>query len=149
MQWNHLAEEDCSLARALAVVGDRWTLLILREAFLGVRRFDRFHDRLGIARRILTERLAGLVADGILSRIPYQVRPERFEYRLTEKGLALYATMLSLVHWGDRFYPSESGPPVRHEHKACGHLFHSVLTCSECGKPVGARDVIAHQRAAS
>lgn len=134
------------MARALAVVGDRWTLLILRDAFLQVRRFDDFQARLGIARRVLAERLAGLVRDGILEKSAYQQRPTRHEYRLTEKGLALYPVILSLVHWGDAFYAGPDGLPVLHQHKACGHDFRSVLACSECGEPVGARDVVAHGR---
>lgn len=134
------------MARALAVVGDRWTLLILRDAFLQVRRFDDFQARLGIARRVLAERLAGLVRDDILEKSAYQQRPTRHEYRLTEKGLALYPVILSLVHWGDTFYAGADGPPVLHQHKACGHDFRSVLACSECGEPVGARDVVAHGR---
>lgn len=143
MKWNDLAAEHCSLARSLAVVGDRWTLLILREAFLRVRRFDDFQARLGIARRVLTERLNSLVADGIFDKIAYQQRPPRFEYRLTDKGLALYPVILSLVHWGDAHYVDADGPPVLHHHKSCGHTFRSILTCSECGEAVGARDVIA------
>ncbi|HEX8301603.1 helix-turn-helix domain-containing protein [Sphingomonas sp.] len=143
MRWNQLAAEPCSLARALAVVGDRWSLLILREAFLRVRRFDEFQGRLGIARRVLAERLASLSDDGIFERVAYQGRPERFEYRLTEKGLALYPVILSLVHWGDNFYADASGPPVLHQHMACGHDFRSVLVCSECSEPVHPRDVVA------
>lgn len=135
------------MARALAVVGDRWTLLILRDAFLRVRRFDDFQVRLGIARRVLAERLAGLVADGILEKSAYQERPTRYEYRLTEKGLALYPVILSLVHWGDAFYAGADGPPMLHQHKTCGHDFRAVLACAECGEQVGARDVIAHGRA--
>ena len=143
MRWNDLASEECSLARALAIVGDRWTLLILRDAFLKVRRFDDFHARLGIARRILAERLAGLVADGILEKQPYQDRPVRYEYRLTRKGLDLYPVLLTLVQWGDRHCAGAEGPPVLHRHKACGHDFRAVLTCSECGEPVDARGVEA------
>ena len=142
MKWNDLAAEHCSLARALAVVGDRWTLLILREAFLRVRRFDEFQARLGIARKVLAERLGTLVDDGILERKAYQQRPERFEYRLTDKGLALYPVILSLVHWGDAHCAGPDGPPMIHRHKGCGHDFRSVLTCSACGEAVGARDVI-------
>ena len=104
MQWNELAKEDCSLARSLAVVGDRWTLLVLREAFLRTRRFDDFEAKLGIARRVLSERLALLVDEGILKKLPYQDNPPRFEYRLTDKGLDLYPVIISLVHWGDRHY---------------------------------------------
>lgn len=145
MKWNALADEDCSLARALAVVGDRWTLLVLREAFLRTRRFDDFQTRLGIARKVLAERLALLVAEGVLEKTAYQHRPPRHEYRLTEKGLGLYPAILALVHWGDAHYAGESGPPMLHRHKACGHDFRSVLTCSECGEAMGARDVVAHR----
>lgn len=143
MKWNDLSTENCSLARALAVVGDRWTLLVLREAFLKVRRFEDFQSRLGIARRVLTERLTTLVENDVLEKIAYQQRPLRHEYRLTDKGLALYPVILSLVHWGDAHLGDGSGPPVIHRHKACGHDFRSVLTCSECGEGLGARDVEA------
>lgn len=143
MKWNDLSSENCSLARALAVVGDRWTLLVLREAFLKTRRFEDFQSRLGIARRVLTERLAGLVDNGVLEKIPYQQRPVRHDYRLTDKGLALYPVILSLVHWGDVHLGDGNGPPIIHRHKACGHDFRSVLTCSECGEALGARDVEA------
>ena len=143
MKWQKLAKENCSLARTLAVVGDRWTLLVLREAFLRVRRFDEFESSLKIARRVLSERLALLVSEGILTKVAYQERPTRHEYRLSEKGLALYPAILSLVHWGDRYYAGDSGPPVLHRHLTCGHDFRSVLTCSECGDRVNARDVAA------
>ena len=146
MRWNDLADEDCSLARALSVVGDRWTLLVLREAFLKTRRFDDFQARLGIARKVLAERLALLVAEGVLARTAYQERPVRHEYRLTEKGLGLYPAILALVHWGDAHYAGAAGPPMLHRHKTCGHDFRSVLTCSECGEMVTAREVIAHRR---
>ncbi|HEU0045923.1 helix-turn-helix domain-containing protein [Sphingomonas sp.] len=143
MQWRELETEPCSLARALAVVGDRWTLLVLREAFLKVRRFDDFQRRLGIARRVLAQRLGGLVADGVMEKVVYQERPIRHEYRLTEKGLALHPVVLSLVHWGDAHYAGATGPPVLHRHTVCGHDFRSVLTCSVCGEPVDARAVEA------
>jgi DNA-binding HxlR family transcriptional regulator len=141
MRWETLAKEDCSLARSLAVVGDRWTLLVLREAFLRTRRFDEFEAKLGIARRVLSERLALLVDEGILKKVPYQENPPRYEYRLTDKGLDLYPVIISLVHWGDRHYAGKKGPPMLHTHKACGHDFTSVLTCSECGEALNARDV--------
>ena len=141
MKWTELSSEKCSLARSLSVVGDRWTLLVLRDAFLRVRRFDDFQARLGIARRVLTERLALLVDEGVLEKTPYQERPKRYEYRLTAKGLALYPVVLSLVHWGDAYYAGHDGPPLLHRHKTCGHHFHSVLTCSACGETLNARDV--------
>ena len=90
MKWQRLHAENCSLARTLAVIGDRWTLMILRDAFLRVRRFEDFENSLGIARRVLSERLALLVEEGILAKVPYQERPIRYEYRLTDKGLDLY-----------------------------------------------------------
>lgn len=142
MKWNDLASERCSLARALSAVGDRWTLLILRDAFLKVRRFDDFEASLKISRRMLTERLQALVAEGVLERRPYRERPPRHEYRLTEKGLALYPVLLALLHWGDDWYADADGPPVRHRHKGCGQHFHMVPTCSECGEALGARDVV-------
>ncbi len=142
MKWNELSAENCSLARSLAVIGDRWTLLVLRDAFLRVRRFDDFQSRLGIARRVLTQRLAVLVEHGVLKKVAYQERPTRYEYRLTEKGLALYPVILSLVHWGDAYYAGSEGPPVHHRHKVCGQRFHSLMTCSECGEVLGAKDVI-------
>ncbi|MGZ5989467.1 MAG: winged helix-turn-helix transcriptional regulator [Rhizomicrobium sp.] len=143
MRWQTLAKEDCSLSRTLAVIGDRWTLLVLRDAFLRVRRFEDFEDSLKIARRVLAERLALLVDEGILKKVPYQERPVRYEYRLTEKGLDLYPAIVSLVHWGDKHYATKNGPPVLHKHLACGHDFRSVMTCSECGETVTARDVQA------
>ncbi len=141
MKWNALSEENCSLARALSAVGDRWTLLILRDAFMRVRRFEEFENSLKIARRVLTERLAHLVAEGILVKVPYQERPRRFEYRLTEKGLGLYPALLALVHWGDAYYAGEKGPPVLHRHLNCGHDFRLAATCSECGEALDAREV--------
>lgn len=131
------------MARSLAILGDRWTLMILRDAFLKVRRFEDFQKSLGIARRVLTERLQKLVDAGVLKRVAYQGNPERFEYRLTAMGLDLHPVILSMVHWGDKYFAGESGPPVLHTHKSCGHDFHSVLACSECGEAIGARDVEA------
>jgi|SRR5580704_2095521 DNA-binding HxlR family transcriptional regulator len=144
MRWDSLADENCSIARSLAVVGDRWTLLILRDAFLRVRRFDDFEKSLKIARRVLSERLALLVDEGILAKNPYQVRPTRYEYKLTEKGLELYPVVMSLVHWGDKFYAGKNGPPLLHRHLRCGHDFRSVLICSECGKEINPREVTVH-----
>lgn len=143
MRWDTLAKEDCSLARTLAVIGDRWTLMILRDAFLRVRRFEDFENSLKIARRVLSERLALLVEHGILRKAAYQERPVRHEYRLTEKGLELYPALIALVHWGDKHYAGKDGPPAIHRHLKCGHAFRSVTTCSECGEAVAAREVSA------
>ena len=143
MRWEELSEAPCSMARSLAILGDRWTLLILRDAFLKVRRFDDFQKSLGIARRVLSERLQKLVDGGVLIRVSYQENPERFEYRLTQMGLDLYPVVLSLVHWGDKYFGGTEGPPILHTHKECGHDFQSVLTCSHCSEAVLPHDVIA------
>jgi len=144
MRWADLDRENCSLSRALAVVGDRWTLLVLREAFLRVRRFEDFQARLGIARRVLAARLKHLVEEGVLRKEAYQQRPVRHEYRLTEKGLGLYHALIALVHWGDEHYAGRRGPPVLHRHLTCGHDFRVVASCSECGEEVLPREVAPH-----
>ncbi|MDP9102443.1 MAG: helix-turn-helix transcriptional regulator [Pseudomonadota bacterium] len=141
MKWDELAKEPCSVARTVAVIGDRWTLMILRDCFLGVRRFEDFQTRLGISRTITTERLKALVDEGVLRKEAYQDRPVRFEYRLTQKGLDLYPVIMAVVAFGDRHYAGEAGPPLLHRHKACGCDFQPVLTCSECAEPVAAREV--------
>ena len=101
----------CSIARALEIVGERWTLLIVRDAFLGRRRFDEFHESLGISRNVLAERLGRLVERGILERVRYQERPARYEYRLTEKGRDLHLALTGLRQWGDK-YVSERPPTL-------------------------------------
>lgn len=141
MKWSELADQNCSAARTIAVIGDRWTLMLLRDLFLGVRRFDDFERRLGISRSIIADRLKRLVDEGVLRREAYQQNPVRHEYRLTEKGLALHPVVMAIVHWGDTHYAGPEGPPLIHRHKACGCDFTPVLTCSECGDAVGARDV--------
>ncbi len=149
MRWSDLADQNCSVARSVAVIGDRWTLLILRDCFLGVRRFEAFERRLGISRGIIAERLKTLVEEGVLRREPYQDRPVRHEYRLTEKGLALHPVIMAIVHWGDVHYAGDDGPPLVHRHKACGCDFAPVQTCSACGGTVGARDVEVRTSAAA
>lgn len=141
MKWEDLAQEPCSVARSVAVIGDRWTLMILRDCFLGVRRFESFQERLGISRTIIADRLKRLTEEGVLRRVAYQEHPTRHEYRLTDKGLDLHPVVMAIVHWGDRHYAGEAGPPLLHRHKACGCDFHPVQTCSECGEPVDARAV--------
>jgi DNA-binding HxlR family transcriptional regulator len=134
--------EVCSIARTLEVIGDRWTLLVVRDAFLGLRRFDDFRTDLGIARNVLTDRLARLVEEGIFERRRYQERPERFEYRLTEKGLDLWPTVVSLLKWGDK-HLAEHGPPRVILHRGCGGQVTERLACDRCGAALGPRDVEA------
>jgi DNA-binding HxlR family transcriptional regulator len=126
-------ENSSLLVRALDLIGDRWTFLVLREAFFGVRRFEDFHQNLGIARNILTSRLSLLVRNGIFEKRMYQKRPDRFEYRFTEKGLDLYAVPLTLMRWGDRWLAGKAGPPLVLFHKSCGYRTLPRITCSHCG----------------
>jgi DNA-binding HxlR family transcriptional regulator len=132
----------CSIAQCLEVVGEWWSLLIVRDAFLGVRRFDEFQQRLGISRNILNQRLARLVDAGVLARVPYSEHPPRSEYRLTEKGLDLWPVITTMRQWGDK-HAAPDGPPLGLVHKGCGEVCEAHLVCSECGDPVGPRDVRA------
>jgi len=143
MKWEDLSAQPCSISRALAVIGDRWTLMILRDCFLGVRRFEAFQQRLGISRTIVTDRLRTLVDEGVLRRAVYQDHPVRHEYRLTDKGHDLHPVVMAVAHFGDAHYAGAAGPPVLRRHKACGCDFHPVQVCSECGETVTARQVDA------
>lgn len=141
MRWQQIGRLPCSVARALSVVGDRWTLLILRDAFLGARRFDHFAASLKLSPHLLSTRLQKLVDEGILERRAYQAQPVRYEYRLTDKGRDLYPVIASLVRWGDRWMSGSDGPPARLVHKTCGHRTTPELVCSECREALGPRDI--------
>jgi DNA-binding HxlR family transcriptional regulator len=134
--------QNCSIAKTLELIGERWTLLIIRDVFTGTRRFEDFQARNGIARNVLSARLTRLVDEGILEKRRYQDRPVRFEYRLTEKGIALWPVLVTLVKWGDT-YTAEDGPPVVIEHKNCGGQITDHLTCDRCGAQMTARDAKA------
>ena len=130
----------CSVAQCLEVVGEWWSLLIVRDAFLGVRRFDQFQERLGISRNILVQRLTGLVEHGVLERVRYSEHPPRYEYRLTEKGLDLWPVLNAMRQWGDR-HVAPDGPPLVLIHEGCGQVADAVTSCSQCGEPLTARNV--------
>lgn len=134
---------NCSIARTLDAVGERWALLVLREAFFGTRRFEDFQQRLGIARNVLADRLDRLVQAGIMRRERYQERPDRYEYRLTEKGIDLNDVVLAIKAWGDRWTESAGNRPLEVRHHDCGQVFDAVPVCSECGGRVHARNVRA------
>jgi DNA-binding HxlR family transcriptional regulator len=140
MRSAELSKERCSIARPAALLGDRWTLVILRQAFSRVRRFEDFQRSLGVSRSLLADRLGKLVDAGILRREPYkdEIRT-REEYRLTEKGLDLYPVLMALREWGDR-YMAEDGPPIELRHRDCGGTPSVELTCDKCGEEVTARD---------
>jgi DNA-binding HxlR family transcriptional regulator len=141
MQRSDYRTENCSVARTLEIVGERWALLILREAFLGVKRFDQIQGNLGIARNILADRLQRLVGAGILERRRYQERPKRYEYRLTQMGLDLYPALVAIMEWGDRYVSDKAGAPLVLEHVDCGKETTPRFVCSECGEPIHARNV--------
>ena len=130
----------CSIARTLEVIGDRWTLLVIRDAFLGVHRFEDFQKSLGVARNVLTDRLNRLVDEGILRRQLYQERPERYEYRLTRKGVELWPAMMTMMKWGDTYLYPERHPRLV-LHKDCGGEIDQRLHCSKCGVELGPTDV--------
>ncbi|HEV7482941.1 MAG TPA: helix-turn-helix domain-containing protein [Solirubrobacterales bacterium] len=133
------ADLNCSVARPLSFLGERWALLVLRDLFLGRRRFDEIQDSLGVATNVLSQRLATLVEEGVAERRRYSEHPERFEYRLTEKGRDLQPVLLAMLAWGDRYTAGPEGPPLETVHDGCGKAFHMVPTCSECGGELDSR----------
>ena len=134
---------QCSVARTLDVVGERWTLLVLRDAFQGKHRFEEFSRSLPIARNVLTQRLRTLVTHGILARHQYEDHPPRYEYRLTPKGRDLYPVIVALVQWGDRYLAGSVGPPLEILHRDCGGHVGAQAVCADCGSEVTARDTRA------
>ncbi len=133
--------QNCSVARTLELIGDRWTILIVRDAFLGVRRFDDFQRGLGIARNVLASRLQRLTDDGILERRRYQEHPVRSEYRLTAKGTDLWPVVVTLLKWGDK-HLAQDGPPLLLVHRECGGELTDHLACEHCGASLTVADVV-------
>ena len=125
-------EAGCSIARALEVIGDRWTILVLRDCFKGIRRFDEIRRDLDIARPVLADRLKRLVDHGVLEKRLYQERPNRYEYRLTDIGRELSPILVALMRWGDRHLAGESGPPTVLVHKPCGRELLQGFYCPTC-----------------
>jgi DNA-binding HxlR family transcriptional regulator len=133
-------DQICSIAGTLEVLGERWTLLVIRDVFNGNRRFDQIRESLGVARNVLSARLQWLVDEEILEKRPYQERPTRYEYFLTQKGLDLWPVMISLLHWGDRYLSEGEGPPVLIVHKGCGGTVNDRRICERCGKALEVRE---------
>lgn len=142
-------DQDCSIARALEILGERWTFLIIRDVFNGRRRFDQLQDGLGVARNVLAARLARLIDEGILERRAYRERPARYEYLLTEKGIELWPVLMAMLEWGDRHVAGADGPPVVVHHKFCEGVVDGRGICGECGQRLEARDVYAVRPKAS
>jgi DNA-binding HxlR family transcriptional regulator len=136
--------ENCTIGRAMAILGEKWTVVVLREVFLGIRRFDDLRVRTRIPRQVLTNRLAMLVHEGVLRREPYQEPGERVrtEYRLTQRGLDLYPVLIAVREWGDRYLGDPNGPPMLTTHRDCGELVQVELRCA-AGHAVQACDAIS------
>ena len=130
----------CSIARTLDVIGEPWSPLILRDVWVGMRRFDEIQADLGISRKVLTERLNHLVDEGVLERRPYDRRP-RYEYHLTTKGAELIDLLMVMVRWGDKWLAGKPGPPILYHHHACGEISSVDLRCAHCGEAMRAADV--------
>ena len=140
---NDYPGQVCSIARSLEIVGERWSLLIVRDVMNGHRRFDQLQKGLGVARNVLSARLQRLIEEDILERRAYQSNPERYEYFLTEKGLDLWPALIALLSWGDRYSPGPEGPPMLIVHKECGGAVSDRGVCESCGKVLHARDARA------
>jgi DNA-binding HxlR family transcriptional regulator len=144
VKWHDLGEMNCPIARSLSILGDRWTLLIIRNAFMRTRRFDDFQKQLGITRHLLSERLNRLVEHQILKKELYQTAPSRYEYKLTDKGLALYPVIMALTIWGNNWLNEEKKYPVlTYIHKDCGHRIYSAMSCCHCNSELTVKNVIS------
>jgi len=137
-----LATQSCSIARAIAHIGDEWSLMILRELFLGSRRFDDFQRLTGMSSHLVSKRLRKLEEQNIIIRKPYSSHPRRYEYRLTKMGRELWPVIIALKQWGDRWLVEEP-IPVQIQHKPCGHVTTAEMACSRCGEALHAVDAIA------
>jgi DNA-binding HxlR family transcriptional regulator len=141
MRQTSFATMHCSLARSLEMIGDWWSPLILRDLSFGPQRFDDLAQDLGISRNQLTTRLHGLVAAGIVRRVPYQHHPPRYDYDLSEAGRELVPVLMALTAWGDRWTSPQGGPPVLYWHRDCQRVFAPTVYCPSCREPVGLDDV--------
>lgn len=143
MKWTELHNESCPVARGLSVIGDRWTMLVIRECFLGVRRFDQMQARLGITRHVLADRLRKLEADGVLRREAYQERPLRHEYRLTDKGKALHPILVTLIDWANENVPAKGDPMITLLSRDTGAPIQPKLVDAATGAPITHHSVTA------
>jgi DNA-binding HxlR family transcriptional regulator len=142
MRRTSFEDVNCSVAQCLEVIGDWWTMIVIRDVFMGVNRFDELQARTGISRNVLGERLTRLVDDGVLKKVPYQERPVRYDYRLTDKGRDLWLVLTAMRQWGDK-WAAPDGAPVELVHLGCDHRIDVLASCSNCGEVIGPRDVRA------
>ena len=141
MQRTDFSQMTCSIARSLAVAGEPWSPLVLRDVWVGINRFDDIQRDLGISRKVLAERLKHLVEAGMLERRAYSERPARYEYALTEKGFGFVDVLMAMAAWGDRWTAGDAGPPVLRRHRTCGQITQVELRCSVCGETLHSTDV--------
>jgi DNA-binding HxlR family transcriptional regulator len=141
MKRTSFANWPCSVARTMNLLGDWWTPLVLREAFYGINRFDRFQTELGIARNTLADRLTRLVEEGLLGKEQYQADPVRYEYVLTDKGRDFYPVLAAMSAWGDTWLDKGAGPPIVFHHRTCDHDTTAKVVCSHCGEPLASDDI--------
>ena len=133
MKWNEIEAIPCPVAQSMAVIGDAWTILILRDAIRGATKFEEFQRGTRASRAMLSDRLAHLVEHGVMKRVQYEQHPPRYEYHLTDRGNALRPVMMVLADWGETWLPKKVRSWKR-RHKDCGHTFRPVVSCSECGE---------------
>ena len=145
MKRTSFTDMSCSIARTLDLIGEWWTPLILRDIFLGIRRFEILLNHLGISRNILTDRLQTLVDNDILERRLYQENPERYEYWLTERGRDLFPIFATVMAWGDKWLHADDGQPATLVHKDCGKATKPIVACSKCGGAITLRNVYARR----
>ena len=141
MQRTSFGDMTCSLARTLNIAGEWWTPLVLRDIWLGRTRFDEIQENLELSRKLLADRLDTLVREGVVERRPYQEKPPRYEYLLTEKGGELMVVLLALLSWGDKWTAGKAGPPMLLRHKGCKKITEAQVTCGGCGEPLRANEV--------
>jgi DNA-binding HxlR family transcriptional regulator len=143
MRRTRFSQWHCSIARTVDLTGDWWTPLVMREAFYGARRFEQFQSNLGLSRNVLSQRLDRLVREGMLERVPYQQRPTRHEYRLTEKGRDFFTVLAAMIRWGDRWLAGNEGPPIELRDRESGVPVEVEVVDSTTGRPIDVRQIVA------
>ncbi|MFT5573720.1 MAG: DNA-binding HxlR family transcriptional regulator [Cryomorphaceae bacterium] len=143
MRWQDTNTQTCSIARSMSVFGDRWTLLVIRQIFMRIRRFSEIQSSLGIPKHRLSDRLSRLVEDGVVYKDAYDKAGKRFDYKLTEKGLALYPVVVAIAQWGDAWLADDDGNPLEYVHKTCGHSAHPKVCCTVCNESITAHNTYA------
>ena len=147
MKWSQIDAIPCPIAQAMSVIGDSWTLLLIRDAMQGRTKFDEFQQSTGASRAVIAERLAHLVEHDVLARTQYEEHPPRYEYKLTARGKALQPLMMTMAHWSETQLPKPTRARKR-RHTTCGHTFHPVVHCSECGEAITPETVTYDRRPA-